>query len=134
MPYFQWRDLACRLQRMLWACLLLIVAAKTYAHPPKTSTEEPFEIAAARQQTPINAALTGFFSPPFVVLVSMGALFYTFEKFAKDMVKAASNNRRFSLRRKKKKPAEAAPPPQGSRYIEREHRKLMDALEKYENS
>ncbi|GFY38551.1 uncharacterized protein TNIN_476311 [Trichonephila inaurata madagascariensis] len=119
---------------MLWTCLLLIVAAETNAHPSKTAAEEPFEIAAARQQTPINAALTGFFSPPFVVLVSMGALFYTFEKFAKDMVKAASNNRRFGLRRKKKKPTESAPPPQGSRYIEREHRKLIDALENYKNS
>ncbi|GFT56118.1 uncharacterized protein TNCV_4957571 [Trichonephila clavipes] len=48
-------------ERMLWTCLLLIVAVETNAHPSKTAAEEPFEIAAARQQTQ-SMRLTGFFS------------------------------------------------------------------------
>ncbi|GIY05288.1 hypothetical protein CDAR_203491 [Caerostris darwini] len=111
---------------------MIIVAAECSALPSKPRQTQEV-VAAARQQGPINAALTGFFSPPFVVLMSMSALFYTFEKFAKDMMKEVSKNRGMLLRRKKKKPtpAPAQPLPQtSSRDIEREHRKLIEALEK----
>ncbi|KAF8792535.1 hypothetical protein HNY73_004119 [Argiope bruennichi] len=115
---------------MLWVYLLFIVTAACTAFPQRAHQNSKVFAAANRQGDPINAALIGFFSPPFIIAMSMGALAYTFEKFTKDMIKAASKNRR-GYRRKKKKPTEAPPPPTNSRDMEREHRKLIEALARY---
>ncbi|KFM75572.1 hypothetical protein X975_22488, partial [Stegodyphus mimosarum] len=84
---------------MLWMLLFFAVVTESGTVPRKDKTEL---IPTSRQQTPINAALTGLFSPPFVVFVGMTALFHTFEKFVKDMVKSATGSG--SRRRRKKKP------------------------------
>ncbi|GBN74052.1 hypothetical protein AVEN_181116-1 [Araneus ventricosus] len=115
---------------MLWACLLLLVTAACTAFPQRAHQNGKEVVAASRQGDPINAALIGFFSPPFIIAMSMGALAYTFEKFTKDMIQAASKKRR-GYRRKKKKPTEAPPPPTNSRDMEREHRKLIEALARH---
>ncbi|GIY77369.1 uncharacterized protein CEXT_351001 [Caerostris extrusa] len=115
---------------MLWACIIIIVAAECSALPSKPRQTHEV-IAAARQQGPINAALTGFFSPPFVVLMSMSALFYTFEKFAKDMMKRSLQKQRDAPQEEEEKTYPGPTPQQtSSRDIEREHRKLIEALEK----
>ncbi|CAL1262562.1 unnamed protein product [Larinioides sclopetarius] len=115
---------------MLWAFLLLLLTAACTAFPQKAPQNGKEVVATSRQGDPINAALIGLFSPPFIIAMSMGALAYTFEKFTKDMIKAASKNRR-GYRRKKKKPTEAPPKPTNSRDMEREHRKLIDAIARY---
>lgn len=125
---------------MLWSFLLIFVAVESNASPAATHTaHQSTELAAGRQAAPLNAALVGLFSPPFVVLVGMSALFYTFEKFTKDMVKAASDKTKLRFRRKKKKPVEgggvqpfptpAAPAPPARDFV-REHRRFLSVLEK----
>ncbi|KAG8201676.1 hypothetical protein JTE90_012742 [Oedothorax gibbosus] len=96
---------------------LLILSLLTRCHaipPPKRGTDitsRQASAAASAASAPLNAALVGLFSPPFVVLVGLSGLLYTFEKFTKDMVKAASEQTRSRFRRRKKKPQDGPATP-----------------------
>lgn len=124
---------------MLWSFLLICAAIESNASPATHTAQQSTELAAGRQAAPLNAALVGLFSPPFVVLVGMSALFYTFEKFTKDMMKAASDKTKLRFRRKKKKPVDgggvkpfptpAAPAPPARDFV-REHRRFLSVLGK----
>uniref|UniRef100_A0A2L2YSS0 Uncharacterized protein n=1 Tax=Parasteatoda tepidariorum TaxID=114398 RepID=A0A2L2YSS0_PARTP len=108
---------------------LLILSCNALLRTNFTTTD----VAISRQAPPLNSAMIGFFAPPLIAFVSMSALFYTFEKFTKDMVKAATERGKLRLRRRKKKPTEAAaqnPPTSAAvKQLIREHRNFVKGLE-----